>query len=411
MKYSEYTTTDFVRDEYFQKWVLDSDAMTRNFWEHWLLENPEKRKSVEEAQKWVQLMARNGKALSRTDFNSMWQYVIEHRKMMPPKEPEKSIFFLRSRPFLLKVAVVITVFLGIAGGLYLAGMFPAEDHASGIPAQQITLELQDGTLMPIDVNNSGVITTGTGKKTVSQQKNVLVYDTGDSLSHKAESETVYNTLTVPYGKKFELQLSDGTHVFLNSGSVLRYPVMFLRDSPRDVFLDGEAFFTVARDKKRPFTVVTDIMKTRVYGTRFNVNSYKNENNTSAVLVEGSIGIYRTGNGQDEPVLMVPGQRAVLQNDTISIAQVNLDKYTGWTRGKLIFVDDRFEQISRELERHFNIRIDNRYTALNHKQFTGTFENESLEQILEIFREHTPFRYTLEDNTITIKPDNPKNESQ
>ena len=180
-------------------------------------------------------------------------------------------------------------------------------------------------------------------------------------------------------------------MFLNSGSKLRYPVRFLTSSPRDVYLDGEGYFDVVEDVDRPFTVITDDMNTQVYGTEFNVSSYKNEGNTSTVLVEGSVGVYRANNEEGiKPLMITPGQRAVYDNDQIAVEEVPIRKYVAWKDGLLYFVDDRFELLLKELERHFNVSIDNQYKSLEGKRFTGTFTNESLDQILKVAQAYGQF---------------------
>src|SRR5690606_36367432 len=103
----------------------------------------------------------------------------------------------------------------------------------------------------------------------------------------------YNTLKIPFGKKFRLQLSDGTMVHINSGSTLKYPIKFIAGENRQVYLDGEAFFDVAKDKKHPFIVNADNLNVRVLGTHFNVSNYPEDAVTDVVLVEGSVGMYRS----------------------------------------------------------------------------------------------------------------------
>src|SRR5690606_24233045 len=143
-------------------------------------------------------------------------------------------------------------FMGAIGlsiwGIYISGLLDSEPK---VEVPRITLQLQDGKKQVLDETVSTVITTDEGHKLGNQDKHVLIYE----KTQKNATELVYNELTVPYGKNFELVLADGSHIYLNAGSSLRYPVQFLPGQPRDVFLDGEAFFEVARDKDRPFTVV------------------------------------------------------------------------------------------------------------------------------------------------------------
>ncbi|WP_100615002.1 FecR family protein [Confluentibacter citreus] len=267
-------------------------------------------------------------------------------------------------------------------------------------APLITLELEDGSIKTLNETNSEIITDSKGEKIVSQEQNLLLYS---NEVHHEEQKLVYNKLTIPYGKKFQIVLSDGTHVFLNSGSSLRYPVKFIDKLNRDVYLDGEAYFEVKKDAAHPFTVITEKMNTRVLGTKFNVSSYKNEDNTSSVLVSGAIHVYNASENYNlnKAISIKPGQRAYFDENNINVEQVNILKYTAWTEGKLFFVEDRFDLILKKLERHFNVSINNTYAALDKEYLTGTFETENLNQILKTFQTYTAFNYTYEGTTITI----------
>jgi ferric-dicitrate binding protein FerR (iron transport regulator) len=183
---------------------------------------------------------------------------------------------------------------------------------------------------------------------------------------------------------------------------LRYPTAFVRGLARTVYLDGEAYFSIEKESGSSFIVVTEDMATKVYGTEFNVSSYRNEKNTSTVLVEGSVGVYKPDrNGSEKSRTIIPGERAKIQAGKILVDPVNVEKYVAWTEGKLLFVEDKFELILKKLERHYNIVIENKIEELNDKRFTGTFTEETVDQIFGIFQEHTPFKYTVKEGTITI----------
>ncbi|WP_139278067.1 FecR family protein [Pseudozobellia thermophila] len=392
MKYINYNIEDFITDEYFQKWVLDSDAMCDNFWQNWLNDYPERQGLVEEARRFVLLLNAQEETLPEQDFNAMWRNIIERRTDAAGYVAEKR---KSNGKVFLRAAAVLVGLMATTLAVYFMGQ--SNTAVTETPAQ-ITLELEDGTIKVLDEMSSDVVIRSEAG-VVKQEKNVLKYEGG----HSSDEVVKYNQLTVPYGKKFEVALSDGSHVYLNSGSKLKYPAHFIAGEPRNVYLDGEAYFSVEKDSERPFTVITDDMKTRVLGTEFNVSSYKNENNTSTVLVEGSVLVY---NSQEEPteatVRLEPGQRAVFENNEIAVGQVNVEKYIAWKEGKLFFVDDPFTLILKELERNFNIEIENRYKALGDKKFTGTFDEESLDQILRVCSEHTPFQYERQDDKIVIR---------
>ena len=300
----------------------------------------------------------------------------------------------------VKYAAVFIGIIGVVYGLYTLSVFSNDAEYPIDLTPQITLELDDGTLKNLNETTPGIITDANGKKIVNYKHNTLLYADKNIVS---KDVLTYNKLTVPYGKKLKLVLSDGSKIFLNSGSKLKYPTKFIEDMPRDVFLEGEAYFNVKKDVERPFTVFTGKMNTRVLGTKFNVSNYKNENNTSTVLVEGSVGVYDASTEYSDKnyTPIVPGQRAVFKKNAVSVDNVNTRKYIAWTEGKLCFVNDRFDLIFKELERHFNVTINNIYTLLNTELLTGTFETETLEQILITFKAYKTFEYTMEGNIITI----------
>ncbi|NDV15757.1 DUF4974 domain-containing protein [Muricauda sp. TY007] len=406
MTYKDYSSEDFAKDHYFQKWVLEKDAITANFWNNWLAQHPEKKEVVETARDMVRLLARDEDDPTPLEKGRIWMKIIEKRNIRERgrMNSPKSIFGKTGKRF-LKVAAVIIPLVALAYGAYRLDFLGSKGPMTLDP-NRITLELQDGTIKVMDEKASGLITTGDGKALGKQDKNILTYQ---KLQDNV-TELVYNELTVPYGKNFELVLSDGSHIYLNAGSKLRYPVQFPHGKPRNVFLDGEAFFDVARDSTRSFTVVTDMLNTEVYGTRFNVSSYRDENNTFTVLEEGSVGVYQPNSPKkEEPVKIVPGQRAVFENGSIQVETVDIRKYTAWIDGELYFLDDRFELILKELERRFDVKIDNRYEELNDVKFTGTFTREPLDQILKLFQYQTPFEYDMKKKTITIQKPQPMTE--
>ncbi|MFS4418529.1 FecR family protein [Maribacter sp. 2307ULW6-5] len=399
MIYEEFSIEDFASDEYFQIWVWNKNIMADTFWTDWIKQHPEKKETIEKARQLVLLMDFDHEDFTEKDLDGIWRNIVSTRgKGKMKRLGVRKIGSSDYRPF-LKIAGVFLAAIAVTTFLNTTRFFDNEEHPVIDTESSVVLELQDGTRQILDENTSKDITDKGGNTILTQEKNVLHYGEEGYLTAK---ELVYNQLTVPYGKKFELKLSDGSYVYLNSGSKLRYPVHFSSKTSRDVYLDGEAYFSVKQDKTRPFTVITDEMNTRVYGTKFNVSSYKNENNTATVLVEGSVGVYKSNNEDAEsPIVMVPGTRAVFQNEEIKVAKANISKYTAWTKNKLLFLDDPFHIIIRKLERHFAVEINNEFTELESKNFTGTFEKESLADILNIFREYTPFEYRIENDVIVI----------
>ena len=190
-----------------------------------------------------------------------------------------------------------------------------------ISQDAITLELNDGTIKIINLGSNQEVVNSNGFVLLQKNSDKLVYD--NSSAANKETKLSYNELHVPFAKKFQVELSDGTLVYLNSGSTLKYPVKFLNGKSREVFLDGEAYFVVSKDKNHPFIVNANEISTQVYGTEFNISSYKNDTNLDIVLVEGSIGVYNNLKNEKQ-LLLVPNEKASFIKKDLKFAKETVD---------------------------------------------------------------------------------------
>jgi hypothetical protein len=256
------------------------------------------------------------------------------------------------------------------------------------------------------IENDGVrvITNRNGEKIGTIQKNILKYTDNTNSKNQLASE---NTLTVPYGKTFDVVLSDGTYVYLNAGSVLTYPAHFNGAAKREVFLKGEGYFKVAKDKNIPFIVKTETLNTRVYGTEFNVSAYKTDATTEVVLVEGSVGVKEveeTKSSHTEYLIIKPSQKASKGgvSNILKVEKVNVKPYISWKSGLLIFDNENIASIFQKLERQFDVEIRNSYANLYTHSYTGVFKTKNINEILLTLSNHTSFYYTIKGNKITIK---------
>ncbi len=299
---------------------------------------------------------------------------------------------------LLRIAAI---FIGIFSTGYFFLLISNQSNYIGTSANAITLELEDGSIEIIQEDRTMSIFDKKGNKVGEQNKNQLLYTKKDS--HK---ELVFNTLTVPYGKTFELQLSDGTIAYLNAGSSLKYPVQFVEDMERKVFLSGEVFMDVKKDSAHPFIVNLNNLSVRVLGTRFNINAYKEDEVAEIVLVEGSVGLYADTEEFDEETSkrLAPGYKASFdkKNGTIATESVTTDIYTSWIKGELVFRNMSFDNILKKLERHYNVKIINKNKDLSTEKFNASFGTAPLiREILMELRTIYDISYTVKDNVITI----------
>lgn len=225
----------------------------------------------------------------------------------------------------------------------------------------------------------------------------LTSKTAKTYSTEA-NQVVWQTVKTPAGMQTDFLLPDGSHVWLNAGSVFKYPVSFAQDK-RQVEMTGEAFFDVAKDASHPFLVKAGKMNIEVKGTRFNVINYPDETLTELILESGSVRLF-SGNYEDNKTITVikPGERAILditQNE-LSVGKVDVDKYMAWKEGTLIFRDDQMEEVVRKLNRWFNVEIILQSPELKEYVYTATYRDETLTQILELLKISAPIKYSISD---------------
>jgi len=299
----------------------------------------------------------------------------------------------------LKYAASVLLLMGI--GFYWHSQQDNTLDVDSIDKDQIVLKLSDGTTKIINSNEKKQIVNKQNNLVGMQLQGKISY--ASTVTNNTASTIEYNELYVPYGKKFEVELSDGTRVALNAGSSLRYPVSFLKEQPREVFLKGEAYFDVAKSKTTIFKVYTNKIVTEVYGTQFNIMAYENEVVQEVVLVEGSVGVSKKKETLQSKLLLEPNQKAQLNTNTSEMRkeEVDVESYIAWNKRVLNFRNLKFENILRKMERHFNLKIKNNYTELEEIPFTGTFETETPAQILRYLSHIRAFDYVVDGDVITI----------
>ncbi len=220
-----------------------------------------------------------------------------------------------------------------------------------------------------------------------------------------KKELVWQTVKTPAGMQTDFLLPDGSHVWLNSGSVFKYPVSFASDI-RQVELSGEAFFDVVKDAAHPFLVQAGKMNIEVKGTRFDVISYPAETKTELILESGLVNLFSGNYADNHSIATVePGHIALLDNESnkLTVSEVDVNKYTAWKEGKLIFKDDRMDEVVAKLNRWFNIDIQLKSPELNEYVYTATYQDETLNQILELLTISAPIKYTISERE--RQPDN------
>ncbi|MDN3724161.1 FecR domain-containing protein [Aequorivita sp. SDUM287046] len=365
--------------KYLNETISEAEKLQLLEW----LQTPKNQRTFIE---FVKINHRLNKLSSPVDSERAFQKLMANIASPKPNIPVRKII-----PNWLKYAAV---FVGVAILGY--SIYFNSPQKNTIPAApQITLQLEDGTIRTVNENGESVIVDANGNRISEQKGDALIYS-----DNEIAQTLQYNILSVPNGKTFRLSLSDGSKVVLNAGTKLKYPVNFLKDDNRKVFLNGEAYFEVAKDLEHPFIVDTDDMDVEVLGTQFNVTSYTEDQKTYTVLVEGKVAAHNKLVDEEGKILN-PNEKVSFENEKLKVEEVNVSKYVAWVQGQLVFVDDSFNVIANKLERKFNVKIENNYAALNDISITATFTNETIEEVLKTFQTYKNFHYSINNGKITV----------
>ena len=215
-------------------------------------------------------------------------------------------------------------------------------------------------------------------------------------------EIVYNTMQIPVGGFYQLKLADGTKVWLNSLTQLRFPVTFAGEE-RKVYLTGEAYFEVARDSVHPFIVATDEgMEVKVYGTEFNVDTYR-KGTVKTTLVNGKVGIRVSATGEE--MRLSPNQMALFTKATQSIQVENVDSYgvVAWKDGKFVFEDEPIEEIMERLSRWYDVKVFYANERIKKHTFTGIITRfADISDVLHLMEETAAVEFRIQGDTVTVK---------
>ncbi len=274
------------------------------------------------------------------------------------------------------------------------------------------LTLADGRQVVLDSAGNGVIATQSGAQVVLKNGQLSYIPTGTNAG-----TTAFNTVSTPKGRQFSLVLPDGTRVWLDAASTLRYPTIFAGDQ-RQVDITGEAYFEVAKNVRMPFhVIVNNKISVDVLGTHFNVDAYSNEDKISTTLLEGSVNISVLSNGQPSPirrhsVILKPGQQAQTtgsgdpgtsdDNGIIKVMEADIDKTMAWKNGLFYFDGAGLYQVMQQIERWYDIEIviDK---GVRNSEFVGKLTRDvTLDQLLEGFKEFG-VHYKLEGRKLTLLP--------
>lgn len=356
MNRSEYSSEDFVLDAEFREWVFNPNQANRKVWEKFLEEHPSKAPAIQEAKLLLINLSKKSFSIPTSKEEELWKRitdslvhvdVLEKETPIIPITPKHQLPVRNRKPFLikrLKPVLAVLVIVGIIGSwLYYQSFLPSTTTSEFV--------------------------------------------TEEWVEH-----------TVPKGQKSKITLTDGTKVIVNSGSTLRH-IKNLGETKREIFLTGEAYFEVAKDKKRPFSVISNGLSTTALGTAFNVKS-RSTDQVQVSLFEGSVQV----SSEDNQQLLSPGNAAVYIKTSGQLEAIAFDEeqVLAWTKKIILLKDTNILEVFETLENWYGVEI----VMLNNPKkeifVTGKYQDEMLKSVLSGLSYTAGFTFEIKDKHVTIK---------
>ena len=303
-----------------------------------------------------------------------------------------------------RIAAAAILLLGLAGGyrwyalhrrsaqvVHPLAVAPVKDIAPG--GNKAVLVLADGSSIALDSAANGQLSNQAGTRVVKQQNGQLVYRKAASVA-----ASVYNTIVTPRGGQYNVRLADGTRVWLNAASSLRFPTAFT-GGDRTVFITGEAYFEVAPDKTKPFRVQTGKATVDVLGTRFNVMAYDDETVLATTLLQGSVRVTEGGKG----TLLSPGEQAGFNKETgvTGVASADTSEVIAWKNEEFAFNDVPIQGIMRQLSRWYDIDVRMEGNIAPRKIRGSISRNYNISEVLNMLVFTAGIHYTIAGNKVII----------
>ncbi len=389
-KYREYTAVDFLNDESFLNWLRNPTQEENDFWNEFLKSHPQKKKEIKEATVVFHMFYSGEDKLAMNEQYDLWKRIQNESKT------SKKDIFIRSFKY---AAIFLLVFL--SGGV----TFYIYQHTEN------DFQFQLADTPPINKNGAMIVLSDGSQVSLEKQMSEISYSkngeqlivNNDTINQKSGNEReLINKVIIPYGKKSMIILSDGTRVWLNAGSQLIYPSVFLGKT-RQVMLVGEAYFDVVKNSEMPFIVRTTDLNVEVLGTRFDISAYPEDRIIQTVLEEGKVNLNYSGKGiidRDYNVEMKPNQMVAFNKSTgeIKTQMVDVSKYVSWKQGMLEFETVDLVRALKQIERFYNIRIFLADPLIGSFKISGKLDlKEEPEEVMNVIKLTIPIDWQRKSN--------------
>lgn len=323
-----------------------------------------------------------------------------------PPNPKKASLFPR-----IAAAACLLLVTGIAFYSYQKTKSLSEiklvQHIAPIKpgGNKAFLTLADGSRISLNDAKNGQLVNQAGISITKTKNGELVYSIANQ--DNAANGNTYNTIETPKGGQYQINLPDGSKVWLNAATTLKFPVAFTNVKQRKVELSGEAYFEIAKNPKLPFIVKTQQQQVEVLGTHFNLSSYKDDSATKTTLLEGSVRVAAVkvtsskNSSAKNQVTLVPGQQSETTTGSINVKNVDTEEAIAWKNGQFMFKNEPLKEVMKKISRWYNVTID----------YNGSFSDiaiggsvskfTNLQEVLDVLELTAKIKFKVEANKITV----------
>jgi transmembrane sensor len=395
-KYIKYSAEDFAQDTRFINWV--NKGIGQKEWENFIRENPNLAKEIHTARRIISALHFNKKVLQDNDIYEIYKNIdtfhTSHYQI-------KQTFSFRK---MLQYAAIFVLILSVGAAIPI---FYLARHSE---------KYVEMASSPSNSNDAKLILSGGEEILLKAKQTELQFNaTGTQIKVDRDSIINYNKIIVPnamaqvmipFGKRSNIVLSDGTKVWLNAGSRLIFPQKFSGKN-RKVFLKGEAFFDVFKNKEIPFIVNTDNINVTVCGTQFNVRNNDPDQEIEVVLVEGAVNLKENGplNLLAKEIMLIPNQKAIYNKaDKKTSVESNVDVayYVSWKEGLLEFNRESIVNVFKKLSRFYNVSFVTENSVELNRKISGKLDlKESLEEVMKVISDAAPVTFRFDKDKVFV----------
>lgn len=385
--YSGYT--DFLKDRQFIQWQLMPDETLSSYWDAFFRQHPELQRESQKAIIYLKKKGMNKNTLSGSEHTELLERILKTILQEKKAKQRRLIWYISA-----SAAAIALIVIGIS-------MFFPSSESITVPGKELIIgELLNNEDIQLITSEEAILFEDDVEVTLNEEGTAEIVQGNNQTSKIQIARDKLNSLVVPYGKRSTLTLADGTRVWLNSGSVLEFPVQFIGNKREIRLASGEMYVEVTHDKEKPFYVQTGNFNVKVYGTKFNISNYSGSPQ-SVVLVEGSVSLQSKGHKE---LFINPNEKVIYSDSsTFDKQKVDVNQFISWKDGYLSFDKTPMVEVLQQIGRYYNLSFDfENDINLQKRTCTGKiYLSDNLDNVMTIIGLLSSTSYKRTGNKILI----------